>query len=211
MGIAGVEPRQLAPTVGTTGSRSTDSPAPSPTIANLTTSTRFDGSSSAIAVDFASPFDIDINPLTINFDTNVKINIDTASTINVGIAVPAVIDTIPSKTEVDIGRFAIIDTASPSIADLTPAATIIDPTSSPAGAVSAMTGGFDMAFGLFNFHVDNNGDAELISVSDSTPPAADPSASPTIEGNPSMTMSLAPSEEGPRLETSTPSVRSNDF
>jgi hypothetical protein len=68
-----------------------------------------------------------------------------------------------------------------------------------------------MAFGLFNFHVDNDGVAELISVSDSTPPAADPSVSPGIEGNPSTTTSLTPSEEEPRLETSTPSVGSNDF
>jgi hypothetical protein len=197
--------------MGTTGSGSTDLPAPSPTIANPTTSTRFDGSSSAIAIDSASPFDIDINPLTINFDTNVKIDIDTASTINVGIAVPAVINTIPSETEVDIARLAVIDTASPSVANLTPAATIINLTSSPAGAVLVVTGGFDMAFGLFNFHMDNNGVAELISVGDSTPPAADPSASPTIEGNPSTTMPLAPPEEGPRLETSTLSVGSNDF
>jgi hypothetical protein len=59
--------------------------------------------------------------------------------------------------------------------------------------------------------VDNDGVAELISVSDSTPPAAAPSASPVIEGNPSTTIPLAPSEEEPRLETSTPSVGSNDF
>jgi hypothetical protein len=68
-----------------------------------------------------------------------------------------------------------------------------------------------MAFGLFNFHVDNDGVAELISVSDLTPPAADPSTSPPIEGNPSTTMPLAPSEEEPRLETLTPSVGLNDF
>jgi hypothetical protein len=164
-----------------------------------------------MAVDSASPFDIDINLLTINFNTNVKIDIDTASTINVGIAVPAVINTIPSETEVDIARSTVIDTASPSVADLTLAATIIDPTSSPTGAVSAVTGGFDMAFGLFNFHVDNDGVAELISISDSTPPAAALSASPAIKGNPSMTMPLTPSEEEPRLETSTPSVGSNHF
>jgi hypothetical protein len=188
-----------------------DSPAPSPTIANLTTSTGFDGSSSAIAVDSASPFDIDISPLTINFDTNVKIDIDTAATINVGIAVSAVIDTIPSETKVDIARSTVIDAASPSITDLTPAAIIIDPTSSPAGAVSAVNGGFDMAFRTFNFHVDNDGVAELISVSDSTPPAVAPSASPAIEGNPLTTMPLTPSEEEPRLKTLTPSVGSNDF
>jgi hypothetical protein len=93
MGIAGVEPRQLAPTVGTTGSGSTDSPAPSPTIANLTTSTRFDGSTSATAVDSASLFDI---------DTNAKIDIDTA----VGIAVLTVINT-DAKIDIDIA----IDTA----------------------------------------------------------------------------------------------------
>jgi hypothetical protein len=124
MGIVGVEPHQLAPTVGTTGSGSTDSPAPSPTIADLTTPTGFDGSSSAMAIDFASPIDID--SLTINFDTNASIDIDTASTINVGIAVPTVIDTTPPETEVDIARSTIIDTASPSIADLTPAVTTID-------------------------------------------------------------------------------------
>jgi hypothetical protein len=105
----------------------------------------------------------------------------------------------------------VIDTALPSAADLTPAMIIIDPTSGTAGAVSAVTGGFDMAFGLFNFHVDNDGVAELISVSDSTPPAAAPSASPVIEGNPLMTIPLAPSEEEPRLETLTSSAGSNDF
>jgi hypothetical protein len=84
----------------------------------------------------------------------------------VGITVLTVIDTTPLEIEVDIARLTIIDTASPSVADLTPAATTIDPASSPAGAVSAMIGGFDMAFGLFNFHVDNNGVAELIFVRD---------------------------------------------
>jgi hypothetical protein len=211
MGIAGVEPRQLALTVGTTGSGSTDSPAPSQTVANLSTPTRFDGSSSAMAVNSASPIDISIDPLTINFDTNASIDIDTASTVNVGIAVPTVIDTTPPENEVDITGSTIIDTASPSIADLTPAATTIDLAPSLTGAVSVRTGGFDMAFGLFNFHVDNNGAAELISVSDSTPPIADPSTSPAIEGNPLTTTPLMPSEEEPRLETLAPSVGSNDF
>jgi hypothetical protein len=68
-----------------------------------------------------------------------------------------------------------------------------------------------MAFGLFNFRVNDDGIAELISVSDSTPPAADPSTLPAIEGNPSMTTPLTPSEEEPRLETLTLSVGSNDF
>jgi hypothetical protein len=164
-----------------------------------------------MAVDSASPFDINIDPLTIDFDTNASIDIDTASTINIGIAAPTVIDTAPLETEVDIARSTVIDTAPRSIANLTPAATTIDPASSPAGAVLAMTRGFDMAFGSFNFHVDNDGVAELIFVSDSTLPATDPSASPAIEGNPSTTMPLTPSEEEPRLETATPSVGSNDF
>jgi hypothetical protein len=150
-GIVGVEPHQLAPTVGTTGSGSTDLPAPSPTIDNLTTSTRFDGPTSAMAVDSASPLDIDS---AINFDTSGKIDIDSTINTAVGIAVPAIIDTKPSEAEVDIAGSPVIDTASPSTADLTSAATIIDPTLGMAGAASTVTGGFDIAFGLFNFHVD---------------------------------------------------------
>jgi hypothetical protein len=59
--------------------------------------------------------------------------------------------------------------------------------------------------------MDDDRVAELISVSDSTPPMADPSTPPAVEGNPSTTTSLTPSEEEPRLETFTPSVGSNDF
>jgi hypothetical protein len=203
-----------------------DSPAPLPTITNLTASTRFDGSTSATAVDSALSFNIDTNAkinidTTIDtavgiaaptvIDTNTKIDIDTAIDTAVGIAVLTVIDTISPETEVDIAGSAIIDTALPSAADLTLAAIIIDPTLGTAGAVSTVTGGFDMAFRLFNFHVDNDRVAELISVSDSTPPAAAPSTSLVIEGNPSTTIPLAPSEEKPRLKISTPSVGSNDF
>jgi hypothetical protein len=68
-----------------------------------------------------------------------------------------------------------------------------------------------MAFGLFNFHMDSDGAAELISIGESTPPTADPSMPTAIGGNTSITTSPAPSEEEPRLETSTPSVGSNDF
>jgi hypothetical protein len=158
-----------------------------------------------------SPIDINIDPLTINFDTNTGIDIDTASTINIGIAVPTIIDTTSPETKADIAKSAIIDTASPSITDLTPATTSIDPASSPTGAVLARTGGFDMAFGLFNFHVDNDGVAKLISVSDLTPPVVDTSTSPAIGDAPSTIAPLAPSEEEPRLETLTPLVGSNDF
>jgi hypothetical protein len=146
-----------------------------------------------------------------NFDTNDKIDINSAIDTAIGITVPAIIDTNPPETTVDIAGLTIIDTASPSTANLTPAEIILDPTSGTAGAASAVTGGFDMAFGLFNFHVDSDGVAELISVSNSTPPVAAPSASPVIEGNPSTTIPLAPSEEEPRLETLTLSVGSNNF
>jgi hypothetical protein len=108
-----------------------------------------------------------------------------------------------------------IDGVKPTIAsgldiDLT-ATAIIGPVPGSTGPASARTGGFDMAFGLFNLLVDNDGAIELISISDSAPPAAEASTLPAVEGNPSTTMLLAPSEEEPRLKTSTPSVGSNDF
>jgi hypothetical protein len=68
-----------------------------------------------------------------------------------------------------------------------------------------------MAFGLFNFHVDDDGAAELISINESTPPVADPSTPLAIGGTPLTTTPPMPSEEDPRLETSTPLVGSNDF
>jgi hypothetical protein len=88
---------------------------------------------------------------------------------------------------------------------------VVEPISSLTRTASGRTGGLDMAFGLFNFRVDDDQVAELISVSDSTPPAADPSMPPAIGGTPSTTTPLAPSEEEPRLETLTVSVGSNDF
>jgi hypothetical protein len=208
MGIAGVKPHQLAPTVGTMGSGSTDSPAPSPTIDNLTASTKFDGPSSAMAVDSASPLDIDS---AINFDASGKIDIDPTINTVVGIAVPAIIDTNPSEAEVDITGSTVIDTASPSTADLTPATTIIDPISGTAGAASMVTGGFNMAFGLFNFHVNSDGVAELISVSDLIPLMVETSTPPAVGGNPPTIVLLAPSEEESRPKTLTLSVGSNDF
>jgi hypothetical protein len=144
-------------------------------------------------------------------DTNDKIDIDFAIDTAVGIAVLSVISTTSLEPEVDIAGWTITDTASPSDASLILAAIIIDPTSGTMGAISAMTGGFDMAFGLFNFHMDNDGIAELISVSDSMPPAMTPSTSPVAEGNPSATAPPAPLEEEPRPKVLTPSVGSNDF
>jgi hypothetical protein len=207
MGIAGVEPHQLAPTVGTTGSGSTDSPAPSPTTIDLpastastnsAASTRIDGSSPTTIVDSAWPV-IDIY-LDIASSV-IDIDIDTAS--------PTIVDTTAS-TDVDTALPTIIE-STPVFAIDPPVTTIVDPISSLMGSASARTGGFDMAFGLFNFHIDDDEAAELISIIESTPPVADPSTPLAIGGTPSTTTPLTPSEEDPRLETSTPSVGLNDF
>jgi hypothetical protein len=144
-------------------------------------------------------------------DTNDKINIEFAIDTAVGIAVPSIISTTSLEPEVDITGSTITGIASPSDASLIPAAIIVDPTSGTTGPVSVTTGGFDMAFRLFNFHVDHDGVAELISVGDSMPPAMAPSTSPVTEGNPSATAPSAPLEEEPRPKDSTPSVGSNDF
>jgi hypothetical protein len=144
-------------------------------------------------------------------DNNDKIDIDFAIDTAVGIAVPNVISTTSPEPEVDIAGSTITGIASPSDPGLILAAIIIGPTAGTTGAVLAITGGFDMASGLFNFHVDNDGVAELISVGDSMLLATAPSTSPVTKGNPSATASLAPLEEEPRSEYSTPSVGSNDF
>jgi hypothetical protein len=219
-----------------------DSPAPSLIIDNLTASTRLGGPTPAMAVDSASPLDIDsaIDAATVIavlavVDTNDKIDIDSAIDataviavpaivdINdkididfaidtaVGIAVPSVISTTSLELEVNVAGSTVTGTTSPSDAGLISAAIIIDPTSGTTGVVSATTGGFDMAFGLFNFHVDNDRVAELISVSDSMPPATAPSTSLVTEGNPSATAPPVPLEEEPRPKDLTPSVGSNDF
>jgi hypothetical protein len=120
----------------------------------------------------------------------------------------------PYDTNVDISIDTIIDMTPSSATELISDATIAGPTSGTAEAVSVITGGFDMAFGLFSFHVDNNGVAELISIGDSTPSATTPGTPPVTGGNPSTTAPLAPSaplEEKPRLEDLTPSVGSNGF
>jgi hypothetical protein len=197
MGIAGVEPRQLAPTVGTTGSGSTDSPAPSPTNDKIDIDTTID-----TVVDIAVPTVI---------DNNAKIDIDTTINATVGIAVPAIIDANQLEPEVDIAGLTVIGTASPSTIGLTLAATIVDPTSGTVGAVSTVTGGFDMAFRLFNFRVDNDRAMELISISDSAPPAAKTSTPPAVGGKPLTIVQLAPSEEESRPIFLTPLVGSNDF
>jgi hypothetical protein len=90
-----------------------DSPAPSPTIADLSTPTRVDGSSPAMAVDSAPSIDIDIDSLTTNFDISTNIDVNTASTTIVGIAVLTIIDATPLATMVDVTRSTVSDTALP--------------------------------------------------------------------------------------------------
>jgi hypothetical protein len=174
-----------------------DSPALSPTNAKIDIVNAID-----TAVGIAVPAGI---------DTDAKIYIDTTIDTVTGIAVPAVIDANPLETEADIMESVVIDIASSNVTNLVPAATIVVPTSGTTGAVLVFTEGFDMAFGLFNFHVGNDGVAELISVGDSAPPTTTPSTPPVTEGNPSATAPLAPLEEEPRPKDSTPSVGSNDF
>jgi hypothetical protein len=186
MGIIGDKPRQLAPTVGKKGSRFTDSPAPSPTTAKIDIDT---------VIGIATPT---------NVDTTTKIDIDTI----ISIAVPAVVDTNPAEPEIDAVDSTVIDNVSPSTANLTSTANVIDPTSGTTGTAS---GGYDMAFGLFNFHVDNNGAMELLSISESAPLVAETTMPSAVGGKPSTSALLAPSEEEPKLKTSTPSVGSNDF
>jgi hypothetical protein len=186
MGIAGDKPRQLASSVGTTGSGSTDSPAPSPTTAKIDIDT------------------INGTATPTNVDATTKIDIDTT----IGIAVPAVIDANSAEPEVDAADTIIIDNVSPSTAKSTPAANAIDPTSGTTGTVPR---GYDMAFGLFNFHVDSNGAMELLSIGESALIMAEATTPPVVGGKPSTSALLAPSEEEPKLKISTPSVGSNDF
>jgi hypothetical protein len=216
MGIAGVEPRQLAPTVGTTGSGYTDLPALSPIIDNLIASTGFGGPASAITVDSTSLIDIDfaidataIIAVPAIADTNDKIDTNSAIDAAAVIAAPAVVDTnnkidinLAVDTAIGIAVLSSIGTASP------------EPEDDVAGSiitVPATAGGFDMTFGLFNFHVDNDGVTELISIGNSMPPAMAPTTSPIAEGNPSATALPTPLEEEPRPKDLTPSVGSNDF
>jgi hypothetical protein len=215
--------------MGTTGSGSTDSPNPSPTsakidintavgiaaLSNIDTSAKTDidtavGIAAPSNVDTSAKIDIDTAvgiAVPSNIDSSAKIDIDTA----VGIAAPTNVDSNPSELEVGVVESAVINSTSPSTTKLTPVTNVIDPTSGKVGAVSAVTGGYDMAFGLFNFHVDSGGAMELISISDSAPLMAKTSTPPAVGGKPLTNALLAPSEEETKLRTSTPSVGSNDF
>jgi hypothetical protein len=206
MGIAGDKPCQLVPTVGTTGSGSTDSPAPSPTTSKIDIDTIV-GIAAPTNVDTTSK--IDINTIVgiaapTNIDTTSKIDIDTI----VGITVPAIVNTSPMEPEIDAVDSTVTDNVSPNIINFTPAANVIDPTSGTTGIAPR---GYDMAFRLFNFHVDSNGAIELLSIAELAPLMAETTKPPAVGGKPLANVPLASSEEGPKLKTLTLSVGSNDF
>jgi hypothetical protein len=216
----------LAPTVGTTGSGSTDSPAPSPTtskididtIVGITAPTDVD-TTCKIDIDtiigIAAPIDVDTTS-KIDIDTIVGIaaptDIDTTSKTNIdvtaGIAVPAIVNASSMEPEIDAVDSTVIDSVSPSTINFTLTADVIGPAS---GTTGIAPGGYNMAFGLFNFHVDSNGVIELLSIAESAPLMAEMTKPPAIGGKPSTSASLASSEEGPKPKTLTPSVESNDF
>jgi hypothetical protein len=96
-------------------------------------------------------------------------------------------------------------------------ATIVDPIPRSTGLASTKIGGFEMAFGLFNFHMDDADVVELISMTDSATPAADPTVPSTevtqlaVENTSSSTSPPTSVKVDPTVESSTPSVGSNDF
>jgi hypothetical protein len=181
------------------------------------TTTRVDGSSPTTAIDSASPtIDIYIDSASptigIDIDTaspTIDIDIDAASPTTVGITSPVVVD-ITSPTIGTLYSPTIVDSA-PMVAIDTLVTAIIDPISCLTGSTSTRIGGFEMTFGLFNFHVDDDGAAELISIIEPTPPAADLDTPLAVERTPSTTTSPTSAEVDPMLETSTPSVGSNNF
>jgi hypothetical protein len=226
MDIAELEPRQLAPSVGTTGSGSTDSPAPSPTTSKIDINTIV-GIAAPTDVDTTSKIDIDtivgIAALTdvdttskIDIDTVVGIatstDVDTSSKIDIdtiaGIAVPAIVNASPMEPEIDAADSTVIDNVSPGTINLTLTADVFDPAS---GTTGIAPGGYDMAFRLFNFHVDSSGAIELLSIAESAPLEAETAKPSAIGGKPSTSESLASPKEGPKPKISTPSVGSNDF
>jgi hypothetical protein len=206
MGIAGDKPRQLAPFVGMTGSGSTDSPAPSPTTVKIVIETTV-GIAAPTDVDTTAKIDIDTTvgiAAPTDVDTTAKIDTDT----RIGIAMPAVVNANPTEPGVNAADSIVVSNILPSAAKPTPAANLIDPISSTAGVAPE---GYDMAFGLFNFHMDSNGVMELLSIGESAPLVAETRTPPAVGGKFSASALLAPSEKEPKLKTSTPSVGSNDF
>jgi hypothetical protein len=212
MGIAGDKPSQLAPIVETTGSGSTDSSAPSPTIVDTTSHTILDVAA-PIFVDTASPIIIDTASPTI-VDTASATILDVAAPTILDVAAPIIVDTA-SPTILDVAAPITIDSA-PTIAINTSTAAIVDPFPCSTGSASIRVRGFEMAFGSFNFYVDDAGVSELISMTDSVTPAdpAAPSAVVTQRAIKNTSLPASPPtsvETDPALESSTPLVGSNNF
>jgi hypothetical protein len=93
----------------------------------------------------------------------------------------------------------------------TPVEAIDNPISCSTGLTSTRIRGFEITFGLFNFHVDDDGAAELISIIDPAVPAADLVTQLTVKNTPSITPPPTSAKVDPMLESSTPSVESNNF
>jgi hypothetical protein len=169
--------------------------------------TRVDGSSPATAIDSASAtINTDITSPTIDIASpTINIDIDAASPTTIGITSPAVVD-IASLTISTLYSPTVINSA-PMVAIDTPATAIIDPISCLTRSTTTRIGGFKMTFGLFNFHVDDDGAAELISIIDPAPPAADLDTPLAVERTHSTTTPPMSAEVDPMLETSTPLVR----
>jgi hypothetical protein len=206
-----------------------DSPAPSPTNAKIDINPAIDAAAViAVPTVVDTNTKIDINPainvaaviaVQVIVDTNAKIDINPAINVAAIIAVPAIIDaddkididlTTDDKMGIDLAVDTAVSLTAPSVAG-TASPDLEDSVAGSTITIPATAGGFDMAFGLFNFHVDNDGVAELISIGDSMPPATAPTTSLLTEGNPSTTALLTPLEDEPRSKDSTPSVGSNDF
>jgi hypothetical protein len=85
------------------------------------------------------------------------------------------------------------------------------------GSASTRIGGFELAISSFNFYVDDTGVSKLISMTDSIVPAADSVALPAVvmqlavKNTSSPTSPPASAETDPALESSTPSVGSNNL
>jgi hypothetical protein len=171
-----------------------DSSAPSPTTAKIDIDTVI--SIAALTnVDTTAKIDIDIVigiAAPTNIDTTTKVDIDTI----VGIAVLAVVNVNLAEPEVDAVDSTVIDSVLLNTANLTSAANVIGPTS---GTTGTALRGYDMAFGLFNFHVDSNGAMELLSIGDSAPLMAETTTPPAVGGKPLISALLAPSKEEPNL------------
>jgi hypothetical protein len=181
-------------------------PAPSPTTTKIDIDTIV-GIAAPTDVDTTAKIDIDTTvgiAAPTDVDTTAKIDTDTI----VGIAVSAVLKANPTELGVDAADSIVVSNISMGAAKHTPAANVIDPISSTAGVAPE---GYDMAFGLFNFHVDSNGAMELLSIGESAPLVAETTTPPTVGGKLSASALLALSEEEPKLKASTPSVGSNDF